>query len=147
MSWVNKACVAIALTLAAECAWSQAGLGSITGMVVDSSGSVVVGAEVRLVETNTRQVRTTVSNEAGLFTLPSLVAGSYQVTITAKGFKEKTLSNLTLNAFQQLGLGTIMLEIGEGPSTLVTVTAEQQLVKDSAVRYDTVQARAVADMP
>jgi len=147
MGWVNKACVAVALALAAEYVCAQAGLGSITGTVADSSGSVVVGAQVRLVEVNTKQVRTTVSNEAGLFTLPSLVAGSYQLTVTAKGFKEKTLSNLTLNAFQQLGLGTIMLEIGEGPSTLVTVTAEQQLVKDSAVRYDTVQARAVADMP
>jgi hypothetical protein len=135
------------LILCAACAYPQAGLGSINGTVVDSSGAVIVGAAVSLVETNTQQLRNTITNEAGLFTFPSTLVGSYEITIKAAGFKEKKLSNLTLNAFQQMALGQIPLEVGEGPAAVVTVTAEQQLVKDSAVRYDTIQSAVVADMP
>ncbi len=139
-----------ALTLAiafSPALFAQAGLGSITGTVADSSGAVVPTANVKLVEIATQGTRTVTSNEAGLFTFPSVVPGQYTITITASGFKQKQLDNITLNAFQQIALGQINLEVGEGPSSIVTVTAEQQLVKESGVRYETIQSRQVAEMP
>lgn len=125
----------------------QAGLGSIQGIVVDASDSHVPGASVRLIQTSTNFERTTAANEAGLFTFPSLVPSAYVITITAPGFKEKKLENLQLNAFQVMSLGRVQLDVGEGPSTVVNVTAEQQIVKDNAVRYETVQSKQVTDMP
>ena len=125
----------------------QAGLGSITGTVVDPSGAVIPGAGVQMKDASTQGVRTISSNEVGLFTLPSITPGRYSVTITAAGFKEKKLDNITVNAFQQISLGLLSLEIGSGAASVVTVTAEQQLIKESAVRYDTVQAKMVEDMP
>ncbi|MFB3826546.1 MAG: carboxypeptidase-like regulatory domain-containing protein [Bryobacteraceae bacterium] len=125
----------------------QAGLGSITGVAVDGSGALVPGATLRLVEVASQSTRTTASNESGLFTFPSAGAGKYALTVSAAGFKAKELDNLPVNGFQQLLLGRIALEIGEGPASAVTVTAEQQLVKDSAVPYETIQARQVAGMP
>ncbi|MCC6862939.1 MAG: TonB-dependent receptor [Bryobacterales bacterium] len=127
--------------------FAQGGLGSISGTVVDPSGAVVPSARVVLLEIQTQGTRAIASNEAGLFTLPSVVPGRYAVTVSAPGFKEKKLENITVNAFQQISLGQVALEIGEGVASVVTVTAEQQLVKDSAVRYDTIQARQVSDMP
>lgn len=127
--------------------YAQGGLGSISGTVVDPSGAVVPNARVVLLDIKTQGTRPILSNDAGLFTLPSVVPGRYTITFTAPGFKEKKLENITVNAFQQISLGQVALEIGEGVASVVTVTAEQQLVKDSAVRYDTVQAKQVADMP
>ena len=127
--------------------WGQSGLGSITGTVVDPSGAVILDAAVELKSTSTQGIRSTATNEVGLFTLPSITPGKYVIRITASGFKEKTLENLNVNAFQQIALGQIALEVGQGAQVTVTVTAEQQLVKDSAVRYDTVQAKMVSDMP
>jgi hypothetical protein len=127
--------------------YSQGGLGSISGTVVDPSGAVVPNASVTLQDILTQGTRVIASNEAGLFVLPSVVPGRYTVTITAQGFREKKLENITVSAFQQISLGQVSLEVGQGVASVITVTAEQQLVKDSAVRYDTIQSKQVTDMP
>ncbi|HET8547529.1 MAG TPA: carboxypeptidase regulatory-like domain-containing protein [Bryobacteraceae bacterium] len=144
-----------ALALAAFCvvfltggAFGQAGLGSISGTVVDSTDAVVPNATVKVVQLSTNSERVTVTNEAGIFNMPSLVASTYKLTITAPGFREKELPNLVLNAFQTMTLGRIALEIGSGPSTIVNVTAEQQMmVTENAVRSETIQSKQVTDMP
>ena len=64
------------------------------------------------------------------------------------GFKEKRIENLGVNGFQQVALGQITLEVGAAAETVtVTASAEQALVKDSAVRFATVQAKQVSEMP
>jgi hypothetical protein len=129
-------------------AFGQAGLGSISGTVVDSADAVVPNATIKVVQLTTNSERVTVTNEVGLFNLPSLVASTYTLTITAPGFKEKELADLRLNAFQTMTLGRIMLEVGSGPSTVVTITAEQQLMTtENAVRAETIQSKQVTDMP
>ena len=137
----------LSLTLAVVPVLAQSGLGSITGVVQDASGAVIGGATIRLTENSTQAVRTATSNDTGLFTFPAVGVGTYTVAVTNPGFKEKKIENLGVNAFQQVALGQILLEIGEGPSSVITVTAEQQLVKDSAVRYETIQSRQVSEMP
>lgn len=138
--------LAAALLSASSLLFGQAGLGSITGTVVDPSGAVVPAATIRLIATATQGVRSITTNESGLFTLPSVVPDRYQIVITATGFREKTLDNIAVSGFQQISLGQIALDVGQGATT-VTVTAEQQMVKDSAVRYDSIQARQVSEMP
>src|SRR3954453_198242 len=129
-------------------ALAQSGLGSIAGTVQDASGGAVTGAVVRLTEKATQTARTTTSTDAGLFTFPSLVVGTYTVAIQHPGFKAKRIENIGLNAFQQVALGNVVLEVGApAESVTVTATAEQALVKDSAVRFATVQAKQVSEMP
>src|SRR6185369_4392460 len=78
----------LVLSVIARCeisAFGQAGsTGSITGTVADPKGAVVAGATV--VVKSTSQEFTTRTKGEGSFTLPSLVAGVYTVTITACGF-------------------------------------------------------------
>jgi hypothetical protein len=136
------------LALNAASMFGQSGLGSITGTVQDPSGGAIPGAVVRLTDRATQAVRTTASTDAGLFTFPSVVVGTYTVRIVHPGFKEKRIDNIGINAFQQLALGNVTLEVG-APTESVTVSAsaEQALVKDSAVRFATVQAKQVSEMP
>lgn len=135
------------LVVFAGLSFGQAGLGSITGVVVDASEARVPGATVKALQLSTNSERVSTTNEAGLFVLPSLVASRYTLAISAPGFKEKKLENLELNAFQNMSLGNIVMELGSGPATTITVTAEQQIVKDSAVRFETVLSKQVTDMP
>lgn len=129
-------------------AWGQAGLGSISGTVVDAADAVVPNAVIRVLQLSTNSERVTVTNESGIFHIPSLVASTYTITITAAGFKAKQIDNLTLNAFQTMTLGRLKLELGSGPATEVKVTAEQQMmVTDNAVRSETIQSKQVTDMP
>jgi hypothetical protein len=128
-------------------AHSQAGLGSITGTVVDSSDAPIPGAAVKVVQLSTNSERNTVTNDVGIFSLPSLVASKYEVTITAAGFRTKTIKDLGLNAFQNLALGRIQMELGTTQTT-VDVHAEIPLMTtENAVRNDVIQAKQVTDMP
>jgi hypothetical protein len=74
--------------------------------------------------------------------------GTYTVIVSRPGFKEKKIENLGVNAFQQVALGQITLEVGAAAeSVTVAASAEQALVKDSAVRFATVQSKQVTEMP
>ncbi len=67
--------VAILVVLFNVGAYAQSGLGSITGTVTDSSEARLPGATVRLVQLSTNTELTTITTEAGLFNIPTLVAG------------------------------------------------------------------------
>lgn len=138
----------LSLILAVGPIVAQSGLGSITGVVQDPSGGTIAGATIRLTQNQTQGTRSTTANESGLFTFPSVVVGTYTVTIAHPGFKEKKIQNLGVNAFQQVALGQITLDVGTSTdSVTVSASAEQALVKDSAVRLATVQAKQVSEMP
>src|ERR1039457_3529997 len=55
--------------------------GSISGTVVDSSGAVVVGAQVQIINETTHFVTPATSNGAGLYTGRFLQPGFYDVKI------------------------------------------------------------------
>jgi hypothetical protein len=133
--------------LAAMAAQGQAGLGSINGTVVDASRAVLAGAHITLVQTSTKSTREVYTNTEGIFNLPSIIPGGYTMTVEAPGFREKKFENVILNSFQEISLPAIRLEIGNGPAAEVTVTAEQQLVKDTGERAETLQALQVSETP
>jgi len=127
--------------------FGQAGNGAITGTVVDNSNAVIPGARVTLLQMSTKATRDVVTNEQGIFNLPSIVPGEYKVTVKATGFRDNALDNIVINGFQELSLGQLVMTVGTGPATQVTVTAEQQLIKDSGERIETIQANQVSEMP
>jgi len=140
--------LAILVTFFNVGAYAQSGLGSITGTVTDSTDARLPGVTVRLVQLSTNTERVTITNEAGLFNIPSLVASEYSLTVELPGFKQKKLANLTLNAFQNLALGTIALEVEGAPGTTVDVTAEAPLIQtENAVRAIAIQSTQVTEMP
>ena len=52
--------------------WAQNNTGIISGRITDPSGSVVPGAKITIVETETNSASDSVSNSDGLFRVPSL---------------------------------------------------------------------------
>src|SRR6516162_7548210 len=81
--------IVFALLIAAAPVLAQTGLGSITGSVQDSTGGIIAGAKVRLTENATQVARTTTTNEAGIFTFPSVVVGTYSVAVAHPGSKRR----------------------------------------------------------
>jgi hypothetical protein len=115
-------------------AFAQGGNGELAGVVTDSTGAVVSSVEVKLSNTATGEVRTTVTTPAGIYTFPALpIVGTYTLEIAAKGFKSTKVQNIIVS------VGTITsrdvkLEVGVATEQ-VTVEAGQQLVQveDAAV--------------
>jgi len=60
--------------------------GSVAGTVTDTSGAVIVGAQVALTNVGTSATDTSKTNAAGLYTFPFEKPGSYKVTASSTGF-------------------------------------------------------------
>src|SRR5215469_8905467 len=66
---------------------AQTNNGAITGSILDSSGAAVVGAQVMATGEETHSVYNVVSSSTGAYRLSDLVLGTYDITVTAPGFK------------------------------------------------------------
>src|SRR4029453_3019267 len=101
---------------------AQGGLGSITGAVLDQTGGSPPGGAIQNGKKSTGAPRTGITNEVGLFNVPSLPPGTYDVTLTLQNFKTKKFEKLTVNSFRQLSLGPTTLELAVGATDTIEVT-------------------------
>jgi len=101
-------------------AQSESGRAALTGRVTDERGGALPGATVTITATQTTQKRVLKSDEAGLYSFPSLPVGTYDLTATANGFGDSHIDNLNLSVGQTAEIN-ISLKPG-GVSTSVTVT-------------------------
>jgi small ligand-binding sensory domain FIST len=76
----------LATLLCLPSAFSQTVSGSITGVVKDPSGAVIVGADVSAENTATAVKTATKTNDSGVYTIRFLPIGTYTVTVVANGF-------------------------------------------------------------
>src|SRR6476619_302638 len=84
------------LVLGSLMGFSQTVSSSILGIVVDPAGSVIPGAEIKLTNQGTAAATAVVSDSAGFFRVTNIFAGSYTVTVQAKGFKALTINEIPL---------------------------------------------------
>jgi len=69
----------------------------LQGIVKDSKGHPIQGADIRIEATNTGRLLTTVKTDAyGRYTLGGLAAGNYRVTLVVNGAVKASINNTTL---------------------------------------------------
>src|SRR6185312_509948 len=127
-------------------ALGQTVTGSITGVVTDPSGAVVVGATVTAQNINTGVTTTAETNGAGIYTLRFLPIGSYTLAIDAKGFTSQKLApfNLEINQTAKIDVG---LTIGASETTVVTATAHPILDTTDATLGTTLTTTEIQNIP
>ena len=79
--------LAFCLLLVGLPAFGQARDAIIRGTVTDPQGAVVVGAKVTVKNSATGAVSSTVTTDAGNYTVPDLPPGTYTITVAQKGFE------------------------------------------------------------
>jgi hypothetical protein len=104
--------------------------GSISGTVIDPQGAVVSGAQVKAKNEQTGGVFTTTSDSSGNFRLNLLSVGTYNIEVTAQGFKTSTHAGVAVNAGTDAGVGSLKMSVGEA-STTVEVSAEAPLIEST----------------
>jgi hypothetical protein len=104
--------------------------GTITGVVTDPSGAAVPNATVTVTHVSTGTVRTTQSGASGLFTIPGLQIGIYDLKAIASGFKTYSQSGLDMNTAQILR-ADVRLDVGSESQT-VTVQANALQVQSES---------------
>src|ERR1022692_98737 len=116
---------ALCISLLAITALAQSERGTITGVVHDSSGAIVPGATVTIVNRSTNVTLTATTNEAGEYTMPSLPPGIYNVKVNKQGFRTSEESGLTLDAAQTVR-ADLALEVGVATQTVEVIASRSE---------------------
>jgi len=121
--------------------------GTLTGTILDPQGAAVVGATVKVTDTATNNTITTQSSSEGVFQVPNLNSGTYNVTVTATGFKEAQFRDVKIVTGQTYNLSG-KLELGEVSTSVVVEAGGEQVVEttDSSVS-STVTGRTITQLP
>jgi Carboxypeptidase regulatory-like domain/TonB-dependent Receptor Plug Domain len=123
--------------------FGQAGDASISGLVSDPAGRLVYQAEVTIKNVVTNVAKVTVTNQAGIYTFPSLPPGDYVLTVQKQGFRSVDLVGLTLYTQDRLERN-FTLSIG---SASESVTVSGGTTNESPAVSLTVDREFVEDMP
>src|SRR5262245_6171809 len=143
MNWRSVVATCV-MVLCAVSAYAQFDSAQISGVVQDTTGAVLPGVDVVLMNVGTRIERQAVTNEAGVYTFPYVPVGEYRITAMLSGFKPITKSNVQVNAGLNIRVD-VSLEVGALTET-VQVEAATTLV-DTSVIGRTLSAEQIAATP
>ncbi|BCS32362.1 hypothetical protein TBR22_A15720 [Luteitalea sp. TBR-22] len=122
---------------------SQTGL---IGTVTDSGGGILPGATVTAVNTGTQATLTGVTNEAGVYQFNAVPIGTYEITISLQGFQTFKATNVRVGS-NQVARQDAVLAVGDLSETITVEAANTTVQTDRAAVSQTVEARAVTDLP
>jgi len=122
------------------------GYATLNGTVTDSTGAVIAGASVTIMNTDTGVKRETVTLSGGDYAATDLPAGHYSVTVSHPGFKTTTQSNITLTTGQVAGVN-VTLAIGQANETVQVSSAPEMIETTSAALSDVVNNVEIEELP
>jgi Carboxypeptidase regulatory-like domain/TonB dependent receptor-like, beta-barrel/TonB-dependent Receptor Plug Domain len=126
----------LACLLVTSLATAQSPNGTISGIVVDPSGAVIVGAEVVIENDATGLQYPAKTNGEGIYVVPNLPPGTYRLQVSKIGFKTLIKPHITLNVQGALAIN-FTLPIGAA-SEIVTVRGGAPLVNTQSASVSTV---------
>lgn len=135
-----------AFLLCACAIFAQGNTAPISGTVTDPTGASVPAAEVAIINTATGQLVKTTTNEKGEFSVTSLPAATYKVSVTKSGFRVANLDGVELNAGVPANVN-VKLEVGQ-TNEVVEVAAGAEIVQTaSATVSNTIGGRQLFELP
>ena len=120
--------------------------GEITGEVKDQSGAVAPNAAVTVINTATNASRSSTTNQAGIYSFPSLVPGTYQVKVEAPGFQSMVRSNIDLQV-QQTARIDFTLTVGQTSQAIEVSGLAQLLTTENATVGTVIEQKSIVDLP
>ncbi len=126
-TWAVATLCALVLLLPATARGQGSTTASIRGNIQDSSGGVLPGATVTMINTGTKAVQSTVSDDRGQYLVVGLFPGTYDMRVELSGFKSYERKNISLSPNDTRGLD-VRLDVGQQSET-ITVTATQEVIQ------------------
>ncbi len=122
------------------------GTSEIAGNVKDPSGSVIADASVTIVNPDTNLQRTLTSNANGLFNVPALPPGRYNIRVEMKGFSVQARNNVELQVGQVANLEFVM-QVGN-VAEVIEVTGGAPVLDTETTSVGTViENKRIVELP
>lgn len=126
--------------------YAQVLYGTIEGNVQDPSGAAIPGAEVIATNQSTNAVRTTVTNDLGIYRFPTIQTGTWELRISIPGFKEYVNPDVRVTVNSTVRVNAT-LEVGEVTETLTVSAATTLLQTDRAEIRAEIASEELTDLP
>ena len=142
--WVSV--ILVVIMLSAGPARAQVAGATLSGTVTDPSGAAIVGAQVSVTNRATGVNRVGVTDSAGFYSMPNLLPGNYDVTVSATGFataKELDIE-LTVGAQQVLN---VPMRLGSANQTILVESAAPLVQLGSSTISSEVGGNEVRELP
>jgi hypothetical protein len=135
-------CLAIGsmvMGFAAGTASAQVLYGSIVGTLTDETGAMVPKASVSVTNTSTGLSRQATTNDVGYYSIPNLLEGVYELSVTATGFRTYTQTgvNVSINTVTRVDATIQVGALSEQVSVEATSALLQTTKSDVSVNFDT----------
>jgi hypothetical protein len=139
--WIAVSCLLVTVS------FGQINNATLTGSVADATGAVLPGVSLTATNTATGVTSTTVSNEAGAYTIPALIPGNYTLSAELPGFQKETYNTVTLGNAVTVRLNFSMKVASQSQSVEVTVAADTILQTSSPTIGQQLNEKKVVDLP
>ena len=134
------------LILATVVMAAQSERGTIRGTVTDATGSVMPGVAVKAVNVDTGIETSTVTTDAGLYSIPQVKPGNYRVEAERTGFKKLIRENVRVDVSGTVGLD-LQMEVGEVTQVVSVTDAAPQLKSETSDVVTAVNPKTFIDLP
>src|ERR1022692_247843 len=104
----------------------QSQFASLSGTVADATGAVANAANVTVKNVASGELRKTVTNREGFFSVSTLPAGTYQVTVEMKGFQKWVATGIILNGSDSRTIN-VPLKVGAETETVEVSALTQEV--------------------
>jgi hypothetical protein len=120
--------------------------GQIVGTVIDPTQAVVSGATITVKNADTDLNRTVTTNSGGSYVVPLLPPGTYNLTVTASGFKTTTNTAVSVPAATSTTIN-FTLEVGSFQQQVTVESAAEVLQTENSSNGGTVNQTTVLSLP
>jgi outer membrane receptor protein involved in Fe transport len=134
------------LLLASAVALAQSPTATLVGDVKDPTGAAVPGAEIRVRNTATNDVRTTRSTDLGQFTVVNLLPGVYEVTAQNPGFQKLVETGIELFVDQTARV-SLSMRVGDVSESVEVTAALAPLNTENATKGEVIVSQEMQEMP
>jgi outer membrane receptor protein involved in Fe transport len=126
--------------------FAQSSNASVSGSVSDTSGARVPGAALTLEATNTAKQSSAASSSDGLFSFPNLPEGTYQLRVSAKGFKDFVQTGIVVHLNDSVNL-SVSMELGSASQTVEVNADASPLNYDNGEVKGTISKQEILALP
>jgi hypothetical protein len=126
--------------------FAQSFRGGISGTVVDPSGASIVGAEVKLVGSDTGLTRTVNSTSAGEFLFQDLPLGKYSISVKNAGFQTEDVKDINVEAGKVFNLEA-KLAVSSQATEVQVEASTAQIETTSSAETSVISTKVMNDVP